>query len=183
MGLQRTMTLFGAIMLVVGNVVGIEADTRKKLWQIDLSDGVVAPIVRDDSWVYIGSKDTKLYKHHVTAGISGWPKPFHAGAKLTKSVVVGDKVLYQYAGHKGVYGINKETGEKLWQVPDGTSMLAEKDNTAYVLAEPGVLVIQDNKTGERLSSVNFASVSKYAANTADAVIYVADDRGRLVSID
>ena len=168
---------------VVGNVVGIKADSREKLWQIDLSDGIVAPIVRDGAWVYIGCKDTKLYKHHFNAGISGWPIPFHAGAKLTEPVVAGKKVLYQYAGHKGVYGIDKETGKKLWQVSDGKSMLAEKDNMAYVLTEPGVLVIQDNKTGKCLSSVDFAGVSKYAANTTDDTIYVADNKGRLVSID
>ena len=45
------------------------------------------------------------------------------------------------------------------------------------------LAVMDNSEGKKLCSVNFAQVSKYAVNTIDSKIYVADDSGRIVCIE
>ena len=104
------------------------------------------------------------------------------GEKITTPVVVGKEVIYQNAGAKGLYAINKETGSQVWHVPDGLGLIAEKDSKAFILAKPGLLVVMDNAKGIQQHSINFATVSRYATNTTDSKMYVSDDIGRLVCI-
>jgi outer membrane protein assembly factor BamB len=165
----------------VGNIVMTSAQKAKKYWQRDIPGRISAPIARDGRWLYVGSENTKLYKLDITSGHSGWEAAFQSGAQLIDSVTVGRRAVYQYAGINGLYAIAKDSGRMLWQVSEGVGLLAEKDETAYVL-EPGVLAVMDNSTGKRLYTVNFADVSRYATNTTDSMIYVSDDRGRVISI-
>jgi outer membrane protein assembly factor BamB len=174
---------FVVFSTVPGNVVMTSAQKAQRLWQRDIPGTISAPIARDGDWLYVGSDNTKLYKLEIQSGRSGWDAPFQAGARLTDSVTVGRKAVYQYAGDNGLYAVDKESGQMLWQVTGGTGLIAEKDETAYVLAGPGVLVVMNNDTGKELYSVNFAGVSRYAANTTDSTIYVSDDNGRVMSIN
>ncbi|RKY11372.1 MAG: hypothetical protein DRP65_04435 [Planctomycetota bacterium] len=174
---------FVVFSTVAGNVVKVWAHGAKKLWQRDIPGTISAPVARDGRWLYVGSENTKLYKLGIDTGRSGWGAPFQAGAQLTEAVVVGKRSIYQYAGDNGLYAIDKDSGKMLWQLSKKTGLLAEKAEKAYVLAAPGVLVVMDNETGRKLYSVNFAGVRRYATNTADSTIYVADDRGRVLSIN
>ena len=61
-------------------------------------------------------------------------------------------------------------------------MLAEAGGKAYVITDKKTLVVMDNKKGEELYSVNFAGVSRYAANTVDSKMYIADKDGRVACI-
>ena len=167
----------------VGNIVMTSSQKAKRLWQRDIPGRINAPIVRDGRWLYVGSENTKLYKLDITSGRSGWETAFQAGALLADSVTVGRRAVYQYAGNNGLYAIDKDSGKMLWQVSEGLGLLAEKDETAYVFAKPGVLAVMDNETGRELYSVNFAGVTRYAANTTDSTIYVSDDKGRVMSIN
>ena len=165
-----------------GNVVSIEADEPKKIWQYDAPDGISAPIVRDESAVYVSSLDSKLYKIDIATGKPLWKNAFQAGQSLTKSVRVGKKYIYQYAGPKGVYAIDKETGSSIWQLDKGLEMLSEKGQNAYLFAEPGNLVVMDNESAKMKYSVNFSQITDYAVNTIDSAIYAAADNGRVMSI-
>jgi outer membrane protein assembly factor BamB len=166
----------------VGNIVTTCSREAGKYWQRDIPGRIIAPIVRDNSWLYVGSENTKLYKLDITNGRSAWETAFQAGARLTEPVTVGRRAVYQYAGENGLYAVGKDNGNMLWQVSEGVGLLAEKGETAYVFAEPGVLVVMDNSTGKKLFSVNVAGVSMFVTNTLDSAIYVSDDRGRVVSI-
>lgn len=165
-----------------GNVVRISSDGPAKKWQFDIPGAIKAPIVRDGDGMYVGSENTKLYKIDVNTGQKLWPVDFQTGAVLTNSAVVGDKVIYQYAGDKGLYAIEKESGQKIWQLADSVGVLTEKGGRAYVLAKEGLLVVMDNENAEQLYSVNFAAVSRYATNMADSDMYVSDDKGRLMAV-
>jgi hypothetical protein len=69
----------------------------------------------------------------------------------------------------------------MWEVPGGIDLLVEVAGKAYVIAK-GRLVVMDNKKAKRLYSVNFAGVSKYAANMADSKIYIANEAGRIACL-
>ncbi len=165
-----------------GNIVSILPDMPKKLWQFDVLGRISAPIVRDGDWLYVGCEDTKLYKLSTGEGRLGWKVPFQTSAPLTDAAVPGAGVIYQAAGDKGLYAIDKQTGRQLWRVPKGVSLLTEKAGRAYVLEKPSVLTVMDNDSARRLYSVNFAAVATNATNTADSTIYVAGANGRVMSI-
>jgi len=165
-----------------GNVVGIYPDQAKRRWGYDIVGEISASLVRQDESLYVAGTNTKLYKINIKNGRTQWADPFHAGGALKKSPMLGDKVLYQGADGKGVYAIDKETGKMVWQVPRGVDVLVEVGGKAYVFARPGVLVVMDNAEGRQLYSLNFEMVRKYAINTADEALYVADLNGRVVCI-
>ncbi len=165
-----------------GSVVSIFPDQAKKRWEYDVVGEISAPLVRQDESLYVASTNTKLYKINIKNLRAEWADPFHAGGALKKSPMLGAKVLYQSVDGKGVYAIDKETGQMVWQVPRGVDVLVEVGTKAYVFAEPGVLVVMDNAEGKQLYSLNFEIVRKYAINTADKALYVADLKGRVVCI-
>ncbi len=165
-----------------GNVVSIYPDQAKRRWGYDIVGEISAPLVRQDESLYVAGTNTKLYKINIKNLRAEWADPFHAGGALKKSPMLGDKVLYQSVDGKGVYAIDKETGQMVWQVPRGVDVLVEVGGKAYVFARPGVLVVMDNAEGKQLYSLNFEMVKKYAVNTADEALYVADLKGRVACI-
>ena len=165
-----------------GEVVRIKTNKPEKIWQFEV-EKIQAPMVRDGKWIYVSSLDRKLYKLSIEDGYSGWIAPFIAGEELTKSVRIGEDVLYQYAGKKGMFAIDKKSGDEVWQLREGYDLLCEKGSNAYILAKPSRLVVMDNRKGKKLYSVNFASVTDYAVNTTDSVIYVAGENGSVMAID
>ncbi|MCF7955476.1 MAG: PQQ-binding-like beta-propeller repeat protein [Phycisphaerae bacterium] len=164
-----------------GHVVRIKTDKAEKVWRFKVG-GIKAPLVRDGEWIYVSALDRKLYKLNIEDGFSGWLSSVLIGESLYDSVQVGQKNIYQYAGVKGLFAIDKESGKKLWQMEEGLDLLCENGSKAYTLAKPSKLVVMDNEKSKKLYSVNFANVSVHAANTQDSMIYVADEKGRIMCI-
>ena len=164
-----------------GNVVGMNPAQPEKLWQFDTTGQIKGQLVLDGQDIYVGSFDTKLYKLSLEGKLL-WNAPFHSGAPIRDSFTVGDDVIYLYNELNGLYGINKETGEAIWQVPLGKAMICETPEKGFVFATPGIVKVMDNRTGKELVSVNFSGVQQHAMNTTDSTMYVADNKGRLMSI-
>jgi outer membrane protein assembly factor BamB len=165
----------------VGNVIAVAPDRREKFWQFDASDGIVEPVVRDGQSLYVASEDTYLYKLDVRAGATPVWK-YQTAAILDTGPVVTAQAVYQYVRNKGLTAIDKDSGSFMWQVPKGAALLAESATQAYVITSDGELVVMDNRKAKRLYSVNFAGVSQYATNTADAKLYIADQWGRVACL-
>ncbi|RKY13555.1 MAG: hypothetical protein DRP52_02470 [Planctomycetota bacterium] len=165
-----------------GNVVGMAPNKAEKLWQYDVSGRIKGQLVLDGNDIYLGSFDSKLYKLGLSDGKLAWNTPFHSGAPIRDSFVVGAEIVYLYNPLNGLYGVNKQTGQPVWQAPSGEGMICETPQKAFVFVSPGVVKVMDNKTGDELVSVNFSSVQRYAANTTDTVMYLADTKGRLMSV-
>lgn len=165
-----------------GNIVGMSPNAAKKLWQYDVTGKIKGQLVLDGEDVYVGSFDSKLYKLGLSDGKLVWDSPFHSGAPIQDSFAVGAEIVYLYNPLNGLYGVNKQTGKPVWQVASGEGMICETPQKAFVFASPGILKVMDSKTGAELYSVNFSSVQRYAVNTTDAVMYLADTQGRLMSV-
>jgi len=168
----------------VGNVICAAPNKPVRLWQFDAADAIAGPVVRDWASLFFASKDTNVYR----VDMVGPPEQkrliwkYQARALLDKAPRVTQEVVYQPVRGKGVTAIDKETGSLLWSVPGGVDFLAEHRNRAYVMTDAGTLVVMDNVKAQKLYSVNFAGVSKYAPNPADGKIYVADKRGRVACL-
>jgi outer membrane protein assembly factor BamB len=111
-----------------------------------------------------------------------WSSPFHSGGPIRNGLTVGSDLVYIHNDLSGVYGVNKETGKAVWQVPSGRTMVCETQSRAFVFADAGLIKVMDNNTGRELYSVNFAEVSHTAQNTDSPVMFLGDATGRLLSI-
>jgi outer membrane protein assembly factor BamB len=164
-----------------GNVVGMNPTKPEKRWQFDTTGEIKGQLVLDGKDIYVGSFDTKLYKLSLEGKLL-WSAPFHSGAPIRDSFTVGSDVIYLYNEMNGLYGINKQTGKAIWQVPSGKAMICETAEKGFVFVTPGIVKVMDNRAGKELYSVNFSGVQQYAMNTTDSTMYVADTKGRLMSI-
>lgn len=161
-----------------GAVVAMKTDEPVKLWQYNCSGPMTAPLVLDGEALYAAGEDTKLYKLDVSTGKMLWPMPFFAGQEILRAPVVGRSLVYLNAGRNGLFGVSKESGQEVWNVPSGQSLLCESGQKAYIFAAPAVIVVMDNTKGRPLYSVNAAGVTHCAVNQVDAKIYLADEEGR-----
>ena len=167
-----------------GNIICMNPNNAIRQWQFDAFDAIAGPVVRDWASLFFASKDTNVYR----VDMIGPPEQkrlvwkYQTEAELDQAPRVTPEVVYQPVRGKGVVAIDKEAGTLLWSVPGGLDLLAEHRNRAYVMTKPGTLTVMDNINAKKLYSVNFASVSRYAANAADEKIYVSDEHGRMVCL-
>jgi len=161
-----------------GAVVAMKTDEPVKLWQYNCSGPITASLVLDGGVLYAAGEDTKLYKLDASTGKMLWAMPFFAGQKILHTPVVGRSLVYLNAGRNGLFGVSKESGQEVWNVPSGQSLLCESGQKAYIFAAPAVIVVMDNTRGRPLYSMNAAGVTHCAVNQVDAKIYLADEEGR-----
>lgn len=163
-----------------GNVICITPNKAVRLWQFDAAGAIAGPVVRDWMSLFFASKDTNVYRIDVAQPPEQrrliWK--YQAAGVLDEAPRVTQRVVYQHVRGKGVVAIDKETGSAKWSVPRGSDLLAEAGGKAYVITDAGTLAVMDNVEQRRLYDVNFAHVSKWAANAMDDKIYIADKRGR-----
>ena len=145
-----------------------------------VADSISAPIVRGGNYLYAGSKDTNLYKINIITGTLVWK--LHTGASLVDAPRVTKTMVYQYAYDKGFYGINSKSGQVVWLLEEGVDLLGESDGKAYVMTSQGHGDVMDNKTGERLYSINFSEVVKHASDAANSIMYLADLDGKVACV-
>ena len=166
-----------------GNVISFTADGPKRLWQFDATDTIAGPIVRDGPSLFFANKDTNVYRVDMLSATKAelvWK--YQMPAVLTRPPRVTWQTVYQYAGGKGLTAIDKRSGKALWSVREGVDLLADAGDKAYVITDRRTLVVMDNIKLKKLYWVNFAQVSRYAVNTIDSKVYIADERGRIACL-
>jgi outer membrane protein assembly factor BamB len=163
----------------LGNIICISPDRPHKLWQFDAPDA--GHLVRDAKSVYFACRNTNIYRLELSLGRLLWK--YQTSAILDSAPQPGNKVVYQRVPDVGLIALDKETAKKpLWQVPDGIGLLAESGNKAFVITRTGLLVAMDNVKAKQLYSIDIGQSVKYATNTTDSMIYIADAKGRLACL-
>jgi outer membrane protein assembly factor BamB len=164
-----------------GNVVSVAAGRPAKLWQFDAPAAIAGAIVRDANSLYFACRDTNIYRLELSSGHLLWKYQMQAIPDTAPQP--GKKVVYQRIPGVGLIALDKETAQKpLWQVPDGMGLLAESGDKAFVITKAGVLVAMDNTKAKKLYSVDIGQPVKYATNSTDSMIYIADAKGRLACL-
>jgi hypothetical protein len=164
-----------------GNVICIRDDRPFKLWQFDAPAAIVPPIVRDADSLYFACRDTNIYRLSLSSGDLVWK--YQTQAILDSSPQIGAEVIYQHIPDVGLIAVSKQTGKQIWQVDNGVGLLAESGDKAFVITKAGVLVAMDNVKAKQLYTVDIGKPVKFAVNTIDSKIYIADSQGRLACLE
>jgi outer membrane protein assembly factor BamB len=164
-----------------GNVIRIAADKAAKIWQFDAPSAVVGPVVHDATSLYFACRDTCVYCLELSSGKLLWKCPTRG--ILDAAPQLGGKLVYQYVPNVELVAIDKQTGKIVWQVKDGAGMLSELGDKTFVITKGGAIVAMDSAKAKQLYSVNVALPLKYATNTADSRIYIADAQGRIACLE
>jgi outer membrane protein assembly factor BamB len=164
-----------------GNVICIAPDKPAKIWQFDAPSAVIGPVVRDAASLYFACRDTCVYNIELSSGKLIWK--YQTQGILDTAPKIGSKLVYQRVPEMGLAAIDKQTGKLVWQVKDGKGMLSESGDKTFVITKSGVLAAMDRIKAKKLYSINIALPIKYATNTADSRIYIADDEGRIACLE
>jgi len=175
-----------------GNVIGVAPDKAYQLWQFNAADAIAGSLKRDGMSLFFASKDTNLYRLDMVDMLTtklAWKQQMPG--VLQKEPRVTAAAVYQpvlsrvkgYAGGEGLTAVDKQSGKYMWSLKEGADLLAEAAGKAYIITNRKTLAIMDNSNAKKLYVVNFADVSKHAANTTDSKIYIADERGRVACLE
>jgi hypothetical protein len=164
-----------------GNIVAMDSWKNQKYWQFNLSGKMKTPLVLQDEFIYAAGLDTKVYKLNARTGNLAWKEPFITGGPVREPLVLGRTCVYVFNEDTGLYAVNKQTGKAVWNLPRGYSVVADLGDQSYVYVQPGLLSLMDNLSGKEKLAVDIAGVERYAVNTTDSVLYLADKTGRVMA--
>jgi len=165
----------------MGNCIGIVPHRAGLLWEFKADRAIVAPVARDYDSVYFACMDTYLYKLNIFTGEFLWK--CRLGALPRKGPVVGERVVYQYAGDNGFVAVDKNKGEVLWRLDEGLDLITESGGRAFVFTAGKDMVVMDNNKAKKLYGIDLNDVSNYAFNNMDAKVYLAADDGRIACLE
>lgn len=176
----ETFVIFGTD---AGNVISMLASEPVRLWQFDAAGGIAGQIVADGTSLFFGSRDTNVYRIDMTGPQSVevvWKCQMAGVPENTPCVT--KSAVYQYVRGKGLTAIDRRDGSLLWSLGEGLGLLAEAGSKAYVITKNETLTVMDNVAMAKLYSVNFRGVRRFATNTADSKMYIADEGGRIACL-
>lgn len=171
----------------------INADTGVIRWYFNTSGYITSsPAVVDDA-VYVSSQEPgsgALYKLNATNGEQIWKQSlpyfptFMGGFDMHGSPTVADGMVFASSSTSAYYGIDVETGEKVWTVLDPSSeefiicSTVYKDGVLYIINKFSIIAL-NAKTGDTLWG-SFIGDELYVSPTyADGKLYIATDQRHL----
>lgn len=164
-----------------GNVYCSSSGEAKRLWGFNATAEVRAAIVESGDYVYVSSLDTMLYKLNKLTGQLIWKA--HLGSSLVRKPVVFDDVVIQQTTRNGMYAIDTESGDVVWNVANGEEMLARNGDRVFVHAKGNVIEavsIAQKKVMEQLPVEN---LDKAGFNHYDGKIALVSKEGKLACIE
>ncbi|OCG12526.1 outer membrane protein assembly factor BamB [Gilliamella sp. wkB292] len=134
-----------------GQVKALDLSSGNTIWDINLSQSTLfssktalfsGGVSADDNYVYVGSERAVVYALERNSGKVVWEKPVK-GEVLARPVSSEDKLIIHTAN--GVLqGLNRNTGDELWDVSFDVPALSLRGNSTPTIAHGAAIVGDDN---------------------------------------
>lgn len=134
-----------------GEVKAVDLTTGNTLWNVDLSKSTLfssktalfsGGVSADENYVYVGSERAVVYALDRQNGKVVWEKSVK-GEVLARPVSSDDKLVVHTAN--GILqGLNRETGDELWEVTFEVPALSLRGNSTPVIAHGAAIFGDDN---------------------------------------
>ena len=151
---------------------------RQFAWSQTLEGRITADFYVGNNQCFVPCEDRRLYAFAALNGAKLWPA-FITSGELRTPVQVAERTIFQYAHADSLYAINRITGQKRWDMPEGRTVLAVMEGRAYVLDENKLMHVVDEMTGEVITTVDMSSLDLLLANTTTPAIFAAMTDGRV----
>src|SRR5262245_5846366 len=157
-----------------GAVMCLEAATGKRIWRVDVPDGVLDRPAIDRHRVYFGSRDGCLYCVSRKDGTSLWKKdlgsPVVASVALARQPGTGAASVYALGSGGKLYCFDPETGREDYTF----DVLKDTQGKPPELYSSMVVVMSADGQGTRRQILFGAGVNNFV--TKAAVVYCYEDR-------
>jgi outer membrane protein assembly factor BamB len=160
--------------------IQIGANEGAKLWpafgQQQTDGAIVGDMAVNEQGIFAGSNDYNVYALDPTSGRVVWR--FRCGRPVRDGVLVGATNVYALAKGDAFYAIDLVTGQRAkWKLPNGTMILSEVGNTAYVLNDAGGLMAVDAAIGTVKTVVPLTALDLFVPNTSTQAIFAGSRDG------
>jgi outer membrane protein assembly factor BamB len=158
----------------------VKKDLGKALYTMRLCGQVAAPMTRHGNLLYAASEDHRVYAFDVEAGKLRWV--FRAGAPVALQLAVTDRDVYVAAKWRGLYRVDRDTGEPIWLNKRGVHFLAKNQKFAYALDRAGKLLILDQARGTTLTEYDLSGYTVPVSNERTDRIFLGAHDGSLICL-
>jgi outer membrane protein assembly factor BamB len=134
-----------------GQVKAIDSTTGNTIWDVDISESTLfssktallsGGVNADDKYVYVGSERAKVYALDRSNGKVVWEKNVK-GEVLARPVSSENKLIV-YTANGTVQGLNRDTGEEIWDINLEVPALSLRGNSTPTIAHGAAIFGDDN---------------------------------------
>lgn len=134
-----------------GQVKAVDLSSGKTLWDVNLSKSSLfssqtalfsGGMSADDKYVYVGSERAVVYALDRNTGKVVWEKSVK-GEVLARPVAFEDKLIVHTA-NGALQGLNRDTGDNLWDVSLEVPPLSLRGNSTPIIAHGAAILGDDN---------------------------------------
>jgi outer membrane protein assembly factor BamB len=154
--------------------------TLEERYRFKADAPVSAPLGQHGDLAYAASEDFNLYAVDIPRGKLLWR--FTSGAPIKVKPAVLDRDVFIVADKRGLYRIDRETGEELWRNRDAHRFLSMNRKFVYALDRHGRLVVLDKNRGTQLGLLNTRDFVLPVTNELTDRVFLASHNGLLVCL-
>ncbi|MBM4446825.1 MAG: hypothetical protein FJ023_05670 [Chloroflexi bacterium] len=95
------------------NIYAIHASTGKELWRFTADDQIVSTPVLVNNLLVVASKSGVVYILKADSG--ELERPVSIGSSVMAPLYTEENTIYVHASHRCVYGVDVQSGDKIWE--------------------------------------------------------------------
>jgi outer membrane protein assembly factor BamB/Tfp pilus assembly protein PilF len=166
------------------NVYAISAGEGKVKWTFKTGSWVSTSPVFYNNKIYVGSRDGKMYSLNIFNGKKEWEFRgeeivfFNPAVDEDKGILLVGASLYERGHHheEVIFGINAESGSKIWTFKIGASVYHApflSGGVAYVGTEGGTVISLDTGTGKEIWKFETGGRIYSSPVVSEDIVYIA----------
>jgi outer membrane protein assembly factor BamB len=171
-----------------GRVYAVSPD-RRPIWPLEggvfvTSGRIVADVQVDETGVYVGSTDSKLYCLDRQTGKINWV--YFGGKPITNNLHVAASTVYVNVPDRGLVALDKGKGlynrNPRWVSKDARMFLSEDKKHTYLATRDGKIQAVDRASGKILFHSKGPGFDLFVSNPKDDTIFAARKGGDVFAI-
>jgi outer membrane protein assembly factor BamB len=163
-----------------GTLLVLDSDTGKEVNSYKLHGTVAAPMGHHGRFLYMGSEDHRVYAFDLGRGQLQWR--FFAGAPVLQQPWVTDRDVFVAANGRGLYRVDRLSGEEKWLNKRAVRFLAQNKFFVYALDRTGKFLVLDHIRGSTLSEYDLSDYTVALSNEQNDRIFLGAHDGTLICL-
>jgi outer membrane protein assembly factor BamB len=163
-----------------GTLINLFAAQAVERYRYKLFSPVAAPMGVHGGVLYLASED-----HHVYALEAG-PRRLHwriaVGAPVRQQPLVTDRDVFIGTEERGLFRLERRSGERLWRNPRATSYLSTNEKFLYARDRRGWLLVLDYARGTTLTDYDLSDYTVACPNELTDRFYLGAHDGTLLCL-
>jgi outer membrane protein assembly factor BamB len=141
---------------------------------------LAAPLAQHGEMVYAACLNSRVYAVDADGGRVLWQ--FSLVAPATHRPAVTDEDVFVTNDTEGLFRINRQTGEAIWQNRDARRFLAANRDFVYAVNQAGFLLVLDRPHGIRMATLDTHDYTVPIANDLTDRIYLGANDGLVICL-